>query len=78
MLGVQVGGKLGAFWLMAKTLLRGAPDLDQWESDRGYSLLSEPVLAHDSEHWLTTSRQKRLALLDLGDEPAPVPAWLLA
>ena len=76
--GFQVGGKLGAFWLMVKTLLRRAPDLDQWESERGYPLLSEPVLAHDSEEWLTTVRQKRLALLDLGDEPVPVPARLLA
>ena len=76
--GFQAGGKLGAFWLMVKTLLRRAPDLDQWESERGYPLLSEPVLAHDSEEWLTTARQKRLALLDLGDEPAPVPARVLA
>ncbi len=36
--------------------------------------MSEPVLAHDSEEWLTTARQKRLALLNLGDSPAPVPA----
>ena len=40
----------------------------------GYPLVSEPVLAHDSEEWLTTARQKRLALLNLGDSPAPVPA----
>ena len=76
--GFQVGGKLGALWLMVKTMLSPAPDLDQWESERGYPALSEQVLAHDSEEWLTTARQKRLALLDLGDRLAPVPARLSA
>lgn len=62
--GFKVGGKLGAFWLMLRTMLKRAPDLDHWESERGYPLLTEPMLAHDSKEWLVTAEQKRLALLE--------------
>lgn len=59
----KVGSKLGALSLMLRTMLTRAPNLDQWESERGYPLLTEPVLAHDSEEWLRTAKQTRLALL---------------
>lgn len=62
--GFKVGGKLGALWLMLRTMLTLAPDLERWESERGYPLLAEPVLAHDSGEWLVTARQKRLALIE--------------
>jgi uncharacterized protein YbjT (DUF2867 family) len=62
--GFKAGSKLGALRLMLRTMLTPAPAPDRWESERGYPLLAEPVLAHDSEEWLTTAKQKRLALLE--------------
>jgi uncharacterized protein YbjT (DUF2867 family) len=67
--GFGAGSKLGASWLMLKTMLTPAPDLDAWESERGYPLLAEPLLAHDSEEWRVSAEQKRLVLLDPGSEP---------
>ena len=51
MSGFEVGSKLGAVSLMLKTMLTHAPDLDEWESERGHPRLKDPVLAHDSEEW---------------------------
>ena len=45
---------------MLRTMLTRPPDLDQWESERGYPMLAEPVLAHNSEEWRTAAEQKRL------------------
>ena len=70
--GLEIGSKLGALGSMVKTMLTRAPDLDRWESERGHPVLSQPVLAHDSEEWRTAAQQKRLALLEWGDEPASV------
>jgi len=61
--GFKIGNKFGALWLMTKTMLTKVPDFDKWESERGYPLLSEPVLAHDSEEWMVTANEKRPALL---------------
>jgi uncharacterized protein YbjT (DUF2867 family) len=61
--GLKIGNRLDALGLMLKTMLTPVPDLNLWESERGYPLLAEPVLAHDSEEWLVPARQKRLALL---------------
>lgn len=61
----KIGNKLEAAWLMLRTMLTKAPDLDRWESERGYPLLEKPVLAHDSEEWMVTAKQKRLALIGL-------------
>ncbi len=60
----KIGGILSASWLMMKTITTKAPDLDTWESERGYPLLDKPVLAHDSEEWLQSARNKNLALID--------------
>jgi len=62
--GFKIGSKLDAAWLMMKTMLTPAPDLDRWESERGYPLLAEPALAHESEEWLVTAKQKSIALLE--------------
>jgi uncharacterized protein YbjT (DUF2867 family) len=64
--GFQVGGPLGALWLTAKTIVTRVPNLDRWESERGHPLLSEPVLAHDSDEWRATAQRKQLALLEPG------------
>lgn len=69
--GFGAGSKLGASWLLLKTMLTRAPDLDAWESERGYPLLAEPLLAHDSEEWRVSAEQKRLVLLDPRTEPLP-------
>lgn len=76
----KVGSKLDAFRLLLKTMLTRAPDLDHWESERGYPLLTEPLLAHDSEEWLVTAKQKRLALLkpDHAQRSIQASAWLRA
>lgn len=60
--GLKIGGKISAFWQLLRILLTRTPDLDCWESERSYPLIKEPVLAHDSEEWLLTAKQKRLAL----------------
>ena len=60
----KIGGKIGAAWLMMKTMLTKAPYLDKWESERGYPLLGSPVLAHDSEEWLQSAKNKNLALIE--------------
>lgn len=62
--GLTAGGKLGASWLMLKTMLSRSPDLDRWESERDVPKLAEPVLAHDSEEWLASAERKQLALLE--------------
>ncbi len=69
--GFTAGSKLGASWLRLKTMLTRAPDLDAWESERGYPLLEEPLPAHDSEEWRISAEPKRLVLLDPGSEPPP-------
>jgi hypothetical protein len=76
--GLEIGGKLGASRFMLKTMLTRLPDLDRWESERGHPMLTQPVLAHDSDEWRTTAQQQRLALLEPGDRPTSVPARLFA
>ncbi|MEM9092710.1 MAG: NmrA family NAD(P)-binding protein [Cyanobacteria bacterium P01_F01_bin.53] len=60
---LRIGNRWHALQLMVKTILARVPDLDAWESDRGYPLLSEPVLAHDSEEWRTAAQQRQLLLI---------------
>jgi len=61
--GLKIGGKLSAFWQLLRIMGTRTPRLDRWESERGYPLIKEPLLAHDSEEWLVTAKQKGLALL---------------
>lgn len=63
----KIGSKLDSVRLMLKTMLTRGQELDHWEFERGYPLLTKPVLAHDSEEWMATARQKRLALIQLGN-----------
>ncbi|MEO0801577.1 MAG: NmrA family NAD(P)-binding protein [Cyanobacteria bacterium J06642_2] len=42
---LRIGNKWSALQLMMKTILTDVPDLDGWESKRGYPLLLEPDLA---------------------------------
>ena len=65
---LRIGRRWQAMGLMAKTMLTRVPDLDGWESARGYPLLSKPVLAHDSEDWREAAQQRQLVLIQPGDE----------
>ena len=62
--GFKASNKLGALWLMLRTMLTRPPDLDQWESERGCPMLAGPVLAHNSKEWRIAAEQKQLALLE--------------
>lgn len=61
--GFAVGTRIGALTLLLKTLLTRAPNLDRWESERGYPLLDDAVLAHDSPEWRASASEQRLPLL---------------
>lgn len=76
--GFRAGGKVEALWLMLRTMLSSPPDLDRWESERGYPILSEPVLAHDSLEWRITAQQKQLALLELAGAARPLGPKVVA
>ena len=69
--GLAIGSRLGALALMLKTAFTRAPDLDAWEAQRGYPLLRDPVLAHDSEEWRGPASRRSL-LLSAG-RPAVAP-----
>jgi len=68
--GLEIGSKLGAFRLLLKTLTARTPDLDRWESERGYPRLADALLAHDSEEWRVPAEQGQLGVI----EPSPVHA----
>ncbi len=48
---------------MFRMMLSRVPDFDQWERDKGFPVLNEPVLAHDSEEWRATAEKQKLNLL---------------
>jgi hypothetical protein len=58
--GFKAGNKFEAAWYLLKTVLTRVPDLDRWESERGYPMLNNPVLAHNSEEWLESVKKKSL------------------
>jgi NAD(P)H dehydrogenase (quinone) len=60
------GGKLAAFAFLFRMILSRVPDFDQWERDKKFPMLNNPVLAHDSEQWRATAERKELNLLSLG------------
>jgi hypothetical protein len=75
--GLSIGTRLGAMALMLKTALMPTPDVDHWVSERGYPLLSDSVLAHDSEAWRASAASRRLVLLQPENDALPVssPPW---
>ncbi len=66
------GGKLAAFAFMFRMMLSRVPDFDQWERDKGFPVLNEPVLAHDSEDWPATAEKQELNLLSTATPGAQV------
>lgn len=67
---LKTGSKREAVQLMLKTMLTRVPDLDRWESERGYPLLEGPLLAHQSREWLKAAERKQIALIKPGWVPA--------
>jgi uncharacterized protein YbjT (DUF2867 family) len=57
------GGKLAAFAFLFRMMLSRVPDFDQWERDKGFPMLDNPVLAHDSDEWRATAERQELNLL---------------
>lgn len=49
--GLAIGNRVGALGAMIRTILTRLPDLDRWESERGYPLVSNGQLAHENEEW---------------------------
>ena len=45
---------------LLKTIVTAAPDLDRWESDRGYPRIRAGELAHESNEWLTAVGQNSI------------------
>ena len=62
---LRIGSKLETLAFMVKMMLTHAPDLHQWERERGHPLLTNPVLAQDSAEWRGTAENKLLNLLPI-------------
>ncbi|MEM9452211.1 MAG: NmrA family NAD(P)-binding protein [Cyanobacteria bacterium P01_E01_bin.6] len=60
---LTMGSKWNAIQFMLKAMLTSVPDLDRWETNRGYPLLTQATLAHESEEWLTAAQHKQLVLI---------------
>ena len=54
---------------MFRMLLSRVPNFDQWEREKGFPVLNEPVLAHESEEWRATAERQELNLLSAPVEP---------
>ncbi len=60
---LNIGSKLQAIVFLFKMMATRPTDLDAWEQDRGYPLLSDPVLSQDSAEWRSTAERQQLNLL---------------
>lgn len=60
---LKLGSKLGAVAFLMKMMATPSAKLDAWERDRGYPLLSKPVLAQDSTEWRASAERQELNLL---------------
>ncbi len=72
---VKIGTKAQAIGFLLKMLATKAPDLDAWERDRGYPLLSNPVLSQYSVEWRATAERQQLNLLP--DVQSKTPSLVL-
>ena len=60
---LRIGSKAAAIGFLIRMLTTRAPDLDAWERDRGYPLLTNPVVSQDSAEWRATAERQQLNLL---------------
>ena len=66
---LRTGNRWYALQLLVKTILTPVPDLDRWESERGYPLLSNSALAHENDEWREVAQHHQLALIQPGRLP---------
>ena len=59
------GGKLAAMGFVFRMILSGVPNFDQWERERGFPILNQPLLAHESDEWQATAALQELNLLSV-------------
>ncbi|MDD5028740.1 MAG: NmrA family NAD(P)-binding protein [Rhodoferax sp.] len=60
---LSIGTRLGALGFMLRMLGTRVPDLDGWERNRDHPLLTQPILAQDSEEWRVAAEERMLHLL---------------
>lgn len=60
---MRPASKLAALQLGLRIARTRAIDLDQWERERDYPLISNGLLAHDNPDWVASAHQGRLSLL---------------
>ena len=58
------GNKLKALGFMVKMMLTPARDIERWEREQDHPLFANPVLAPESNEWLASAREQKLALLE--------------
>ncbi len=68
---LKAGSKPEAIGFLIKMLSTKAPDLDQWERDRGYPFLKNPVLSQQSAEWRASAERQQLNLLSPTNAAAP-------
>jgi NAD(P)H dehydrogenase (quinone) len=62
--GLRVGSKLDALATLMRMVVARAPDLDEWERNRGHPQISAPTLAHEDREWTEAALDRRLLLLN--------------
>ena len=65
---LAVGNKLDAMTFMFRMMLTRVPDYDQWERDRGHTMLARSRLAHESEDWRVSAEKQQANLLQPNTE----------
>ena len=68
---LKIGSKGEAIGFLLRMPATKAPDLEAWERARGYPLLGNPVLPHDSVEWRTSAERQQLNLLPAARSGAP-------
>lgn len=48
---------------MAKMMMTRATDMNQWERERDHPLFANPVPSSESDEWLASAREQKLAVL---------------
>jgi NAD(P)H dehydrogenase (quinone) len=61
--GFKIGSKASAFAMLFRLIMARPFDLEKWEQDRGYPLLSSPTLAHQCDRWTAASDRSEINIL---------------
>lgn len=61
--GLSAGSKASAIPFLFRMMLTRPVDLDAWENDRGYPLIRDAQLAHESDEWRVTAERGEFNLL---------------